>query len=299
MKTTVHTPVLLQEVEECLNIELGDTVVDGTVGGGGHAYALASKLSSRGVFVGIDLDPQALARAQTRTESLPCKKIFVEDNYRNLETILSENGIDSVNKVLIDLGLSSDQLDVSGRGFSFTRDEPLSMVFGQKGITFTAAEIVNEWDVENLTSIFQGYGEERSSWRIAQRIVQEREKTPIETTTQLVQVIESAIPAWKRKTARTHPATRIFQALRMAVNDEVRSLEEGLAAIAAHLAPGGRVAIITFESITDRIVKHTFRDMAEDGRGTVLTKKPIIPREREVVNNPRSRSAKLRVFEKN
>lgn len=295
---TVHTPVLLQEVETYLDVQPGDTVVDGTVGGGGHAFALASHLSSTGTFVGIDLDTDALVRAQKQLELLSCKKVFVEDNYRNLDNILTVHSIETVDKALIDLGLSSDQLDVSGRGFSFLKDEPLSMVFGTKGILFSAAEIVNEWDAENLTTIFQSYGEEKSAWRIAYRIVEEREKAPINTTADLVRVIESVIPAWKRKTVRTHPATRVFQALRMAVNDEFRSLEEGLAAIQGRLVPGGRVAIITFESITDRVVKHTFRKLAEEGKGTVLTKRPVTPSEEEVQKNPRSRSAKLRVFEK-
>lgn len=295
MRQTAHIPVLLHEVVALIDVEPDDVIVDCTLGGAGHAYALAQKLSANGTFVGIDLDPEALARAQERLKDLPCKKIFVEDNYRNLSVILAAHKIPFISKALIDLGLSSDQLDTSGRGFSFTRDEPLSMAFG-KGHTFDAAEIVNTWDEENLATIFQKYGEEKFARRIAHAVVTEREKKEIRTTHEVVAVIEQALPKFILKTARKHPATRVFQALRMTVNDEYQSLTHGLDAILQHLAPQGRVAVITFESIMDRAVKHTFRQWADASIAMLLTKKPIIPGADEVVRNPRARSAKLRAI---
>lgn len=295
---TAHTPVLLKEVVDALMVQPNDVVVDCTLGGAGHALALASKLSKDGTFVGIDLDPEALERAQERLKDFSCKKIFVESNYKNLESILKTNEIKHVDKMLIDLGLSSDQLDASGRGFSFTKDEPLSMTFG-KGHTFDAAEIVNTWDEENLATIFQNYGEEKFARRIARTLVTAREKETVKTTHDLVKIIEQALPTFILKTARKHPATRVFQALRMTVNDEYPSLVEGVNAAKAALAPEGRIAVITFESIMDRAVKHSFKKWVEEGEGKVLTKKPITPTQDEIEKNPRARSAKLRVFIKN
>lgn len=295
---TVHTPVLLHEVISLLDVKHDDVIVDCTLGGGGHAYALAQKLSRDGTFIGIDLDPDALARGQERLKDLPCRKIFVEDNYRNLSVILAMHKIQFISKALIDLGLSSDQLDQSGRGFSFTKDEPLSMTFGKKAI-FNAQEILNDWDEENLVTIFKQYGEEPFAKRIARAIVTSREQNAIVTTFDLVRIIEKALPRYIVKTARKHPATRVFQALRMTVNDEYRSLTLGLSAIMEHLNSYGRVAVITFESVTDRTVKHTFRQWAQEGDATLLTKKPIIPSAEEAEHNPRARSAKLRVILKN
>jgi 16S rRNA (cytosine1402-N4)-methyltransferase len=290
---TVHTSVLLHEVVSLLDVEHDDVIVDCTLGGGGHAYVLAQKLSKDGMFIGIDLDPDALLRAQERLQDLPCTKIFVEDNYQNLSLILATHKIPFISKALIDLGLSSDQLDQSGRGFSFTKDEPLSMTFGRKA-TFDAQEIVNDWDEENLVTIFKQYGEEPFAKRIARAIVTSREQVAIVTTSDLVHIIEEALPRYIIKTARKHPATRVFQALRMTVNDEYQSLTLGLGAIMEHLESHGRVAVITFESVTDRTVKHTFRQWAQEGSATLLTKKPIIPSLEETERNPRARSAKLR-----
>ena len=295
---TVHTSVLLHEVVSLLDVEHDDVIVDCTLGGGGHAYVLAQKLSKDGTFIGIDLDPDALARGQERLKDLPCKRIFVEDNYQNLSAILAIHKIPFINKALIDLGLSSDQLDQSGRGFSFTKDEPLSMTFGRKA-TFDAQEIVNDWDEENLVTIFKQYGEEPFAKRIARAIVTSREQVAIVTTSDLVHIIEEALPRYIIKTARKHPATRVFQALRMTVNDEYQSLTLGLGAIMEHLESHGRVAVITFESVTDRTVKHTFRQWAQEGRATLLTKKPTIPSVEETEHNPRARSAKLRGILKN
>ncbi len=294
MTPTVHTPVLLHEVVALLNVQQNDTIVDCTLGGAGHAYALAATLSRDGLFIGIDLDRDAIGRGEGRLNGLSCKKIFVEDTYRNLGAILTAHGVDRIDKVLIDLGLSSDQLDVSGRGFSFTKDESLSMAFGQTPV-FDAREIVNTWDEENLITIFRQYGEEVRAGRIARAIVHAREAQPIDTTQELVAVIEQALPSFIVKTARKHPATRIFQALRMTVNDEYQSLTEGLETIIRYLAPHGRVAVITFESVMDRVVKRAFKQWANDGIVTLLTKKPVIPSSDEIRDNPRSRSAKLRV----
>lgn len=293
---TAHHSVLLHEAIEGLALERGDTVVDGTLGGAGHARAIVERLGPAGTLIGFDLDHDAIERAQSALAGVAPKVVLIESNFRHLSQELEQRGIGSVTKVLFDLGWSSFQLSV-GRGFSFLRDEPLLMTYSADPAVLTARDIVNEWEESSIADVLFGWGEERYARRIAKRIVEHREQSPIETTGDLVSVIRAAVPSSYRY-GHLHPATRSFQALRIAVNDEMGALEEGLAAAWQLLAPGGRIAIITFHSIEDRIVKQTFLRFAEAG-GTRVTRKAVGPSDAELAENPRARSAKLRIIEKN
>lgn len=311
---TVHTPVLLHEVVEGLALRKGMTVVDCTVNAAGHTVAIAEELGLTGTIVGIDADPQAISRARERVGPLPCKVHLSNGNFRDLASILDSLGIKTVNAVLFDLGLSSDQLESSGRGFSFQGDEPLSMNFSggfddskrEGGLsdvhssadspqTLTARDIVNEWSEESLADVIWGYGGERYARRIAKAIVEARALSIIERTSTLVTIVESAVPASYRR-ARLHPATKTFQALRVAVNDELGALRTALPQAWEMLEPGGRLAVVSFHELEDRIVKFFFKDKKLTGEGAPLTKKPIVPGSREVAENPRARSAKLRII---
>lgn len=291
---TVHAPVLLHEVIEGLGILPDDVVVDATLGGGGHAAAILSRLSKHGLYIGIDLDQEAIARVQAKLSTSAARVVLVENNYRHLATILRDLEVRSINRMLIDLGLSSDQLDQSGRGFSFNRDEPLRMTFSAHS-GGTAKDAVNHWSEASLADVIYGFGEETKARRIAKAIVGAREVGPIETSGQLADIITDAVGGRRGK---AHPATKTFQALRMAVNDELDSLKEGLAAGRGLLAKGGRIAVISFESITDRVVKTTFKEWEREGDMHVVTRRPIAPDADEVACNPRSRSAKLRIVER-
>lgn len=292
-----HDSVLLEEAVENLQIKAGDTVVDGTVGGAGHFSALLGALSGSGTLVGIDADADAIVRGKSAAEGVSGTKVhLVEDNFRNLSAILEERGIDRISGALFDLGWSGYHLS-SGRGFSFRADEPLLMTYGTPEDGKTAADLINQATEESLSDIIFTLGEERFARQIARGIVQERKMHRILTTTDLVRVIEASTPSWYQH-RRLHPATKTFQALRMAVNDELGALRDGLTSALSHLEPGGRIAVITFHSIEDRIVKSMFRDAAHAGTGTVVTKKPLVPSLREARENPRARSAKLRVFER-
>lgn len=295
-----HTTVLLKEAVDMLSIASTDTVVDGTVGGTGHFASVLSLLSSDGTLIGIDLDADALERAREivgadMREDRPVVHL-VADNFRNLSRILERLHIESIDKALYDLGWSGYQLG-QGKGFSFRADEPLLMTYGDPEAKGSAAELVASLTEAELADLIYEYGEERYARGIASAIVRAREKERILTTGALVSAIESGVPASYRN-GRIHPATRTFQALRIAVNDEFGAIDEGIRAAIKHLSPGGRVAVITFHSIEDRIVKNLFKELAEAGAGSVLTKKVIAPSREEVVANPRARSAKLRVFEK-
>ncbi len=298
---TVHIPVLLQEVLANLELQEGSIVLDGTIGGGGHALAMMSKIGKEGALIGIDADSAALDRArEVFAKAKPeCTIHLVQDNFSNLSNVLNTLEIDSVNAALFDLGLSSDQLEVSGRGFTFQKDEPLTMtlsdVIGDD--TLTAEEIVNDWAEENLADIIYGYGGERYSRRIAKGIVQARAESRIMTTEQLVEIIKASVPGHYRH-GKTNPATKTFQALRITVNDELGAAKKALNDVMQYLAPRGRVAVITFHSLEDRLVKRLFKQWQEDGLGTIITKKPIAPSSEEVRENKRSRSSKLRVFQK-
>lgn len=288
----------MKEVLKALDVQQGDTVVDATLGGAGHFTKLLSALSDGGSIVGIDADLGAVERgreayANDRRPERPIANL-VNDNFRNLARILERLGIGTVDKILFDLGWSGYQIATS-RGFSFQNDEPLLMTYGEGGET--AADIVNSSSEADLADIIFTYGEERFAHGIARAIVAARAKGRILTTGQLVQAIEAGVPAWYRK-GKTHPATKTFQALRIFVNDEIGALRDGLDAALAVLAPSGRLAVISFHSIEDRIVKNVLRDAAHAGFGLVTTKKPVVPSRAEILRNRRARSAKLRVFER-
>ena len=295
-----HIPVLLQETLEGLDLHQGDRVFEGTVGLGGHAQEILKRIGDKGFYVGIDQDSQALKHAEERLKSYKVAKIFREENFRNLDRVLDEASLPVVDKILFDIGLSNLQLEESGRGFSFKHDEPLLMTFKtspQKG-ELTAKEIVNEWGVDSLTDIIRGYGEDKFAHRIATAIVASREVKPIETTSELAQIVTESLPASLRH-GRINLATKTFQALRITVNDELGALRQALTKGFERLAPGGRMAVISFHSLEDRIVKNFFKDLGTQNLGTIITKKPISPGEEELKTNPKSRSAKLRIIKKN
>jgi 16S rRNA (cytosine1402-N4)-methyltransferase len=293
-----HDSVLMKEVLAELDIQPSDTVVDATLGGAGHFSQMLKALGEGGTIVGIDADPSAVERARAayaldRRPGRPTAHV-INDNFRNLSRILERLGIGEVDKILFDLGWSGYQI-AEPRGFSFQSDEPLLMTYGEGGET--AADIVNSSTEEDLANLIYAYGEEHYSRGIARAIVAARSKERILTTAQLVAAIEEGTPR-SYKAHKTHPATKTFQALRIAANDEIGALKEGLAAALSALAPSGRLAVISFHSIEDRVVKNTLKDAALLGQGRLSPKKPIAPSREEALANRRSRSAKLRVFEK-
>lgn len=296
---TVHIPVLLSETLSQLNLRPHSVYVDGTFGGGGHASAVWEALKGKVTIIGFDRDKEALSRAKTRLTKLGAKPILFNESFRNMERVLTEENLTPVDAILLDIGISSDQLDASGRGFSFLRDEPLEMTmeYPITDETLTAKVLLNSASEEALANMIYAYGEERYARRIAKVIVERRQVHPLMTTFDLVSCVDAAVPS-AYKLGRIHPATRTFQAIRIAVNDELRALEEGINGGWNSLASGGRLAVITFHSLEDRIVKQTFKTLASDGSGKIITKKPVGPNESEAKTNPRARSAKLRVIEK-
>src|SRR3989344_6274158 len=300
-----HRAVLLHEAIGQLGIKSGDIVVDATLGGGGHAKAIAESLGKGGMLIGMDLDQDAVERARTALKDFSKPKIhLVAANFRNLSSELAKLGVTKIDKALFDLGWSGYQLS-AGRGFSFSArggqatDEPLMMTYSANPSesTLTAAMIVNEWAEESIADIIFGWGEERYSRRIAKRIIEQRASAPFKTSRELAEAISAAVPAVYRH-GRIHPATRNFQALRIAVNDELGALKNGLTGTWASLAEGGRIAVITFHSIEDREVKRLFLKWEQGGDGKRITRSPIRAGAEEIKANPRSRSAKLRVIEK-
>jgi 16S rRNA (cytosine1402-N4)-methyltransferase len=289
--SSVHVSVLPDEVIRWLAPQPGMVLVDGTLGGGGHARALAAGVGPNGLVIGIDRDPAAVDRAERELRGLPMK--LAAANFRDLPELLNELEISAVDGVLLDLGISSDQLADSSRGFSFWAEGPLDLRFDPTSGE-PARRLVNRLSPEHLTKLISAYGEERYSRRIAQAIVRRRRERPIETSAELAELVRSVVPA-SRDTQRLDPATRTFQALRIAVNEELKSLQIGLRRIPACLRPGGRLAVISFHSLEDRMVKEAY---LADQRLKVLTRRPLRPSEREVDDNPRSRSAKLRVAER-
>ena len=291
-----HTPVLLKESIDNLNLKPGQVLLDGTLGGGGHSAYAIQKYGVR--VIGLDLDSDAEARARKAIGD-DTKLSFYNIGFQDLDIVLAKEGITEVDGIILDLGVSSFQLDDADRGFSFRRDEPLLMTL-QKEPTAddtTASDIVNSWGEENLADIIYGYGEEKYSRRIARAIVEARALGEIKTTFQLVSIIEGAVPAVYRR-GRIHPATRTFQALRIATNNELGNIEHGLAKGFVALKPGGRMAVISFHSLEDRIVKRFFALKKEVAEATLVGKRPIVPTEEELRDNPRSRSSKLRILEK-
>ena len=295
----IHKTVLLNEVINGLAINPRDVIVDGTLGGGGHSEAIAKIFGSDMRIIGLDLDQEALYRARMRLDAFTTNTSFYNASFRNLDEVLDDLHIPKVHKIIFDLGLSSNQFEESGRGFSFQKDEPLLMTFKKelKPDDLTAREIVNNWDEANIADIIYGYGEEMYARRIAKKIVEKRKIKPIETTFELVEIIKEATPFWYHR-RKIHPATKTFQALRITVNDEIGSLKEGVKKGFERLEKAGRLAIISFHSLEDRIIKHYFKEKADSKEGLLITKKPIVPSHSEIGENPRSRSAKLRIIEK-
>ena len=285
----VHRPVLLEEVLAGLNPSPGQVIVDGTVGAGGHARAIAMRVGPTGRVIGLDRDPEMLELAEAATSGLPVT--LVKARYSDLHRVLDDLDIDGIDGILLDLGLSSDQLSWAHRGFSFSHDGPLDMRFDPR-TRESAADLVNNLPEDELADIFFQFGEERHSRRVARRIVEARRVEPITTTGRLSEIVRKSIPG---KWGAIDPSTRVFQALRIAVNDELEHLDAALANLPDLLNDHGRAAIISFHSLEDRKVKHAFREADEL---LVITKKPITATAEENHINPRARSAKLRVAER-
>jgi 16S rRNA (cytosine1402-N4)-methyltransferase len=284
---------LLDEVIHWLAPRAGQVVVDGTLGGGGHTRAIAERVGTGGTVIALDRDPAAVARAEKTLAGLPVK--LAQRSFADVPEVLAEIGIAAVDGIVLDLGLSSDQLADPERGFSFNADGPLDLRFDPEAGE-PAARLVNRLSAEHLAEIMFHFGEERFSRRIAQAVVDQRREQPIQTARDLAELIRRVVPPPRgRERERIDPATRTFQALRIAVNDELKTLEIALRRLPDCLKPGGRLAIISFHSLEDRRVKESFR---YDPRLRVLTRKPIRPTEAEMARNPRSRSAKMRVGER-
>jgi len=302
-----HKSIMMKEVLEALDIQSNETVVDATIGGAGHFTNMLAALGEGGVIIGIDADATAVERgreayARDRRQDRPIAHL-VNDNFRNLSRILERLGIGQIDKILFDLGWNGYQI-AAPRGFSFSsregsafdgQDQPLLMTYGEGGTT--AADIVNSSSEEDLASIIFSYGEERFARNIAHSIVSARSPNRILTTGALVAAILAGTPEWYHH-RKIHPATKTFQALRIATNDEIGALREGLSSALNSLAPNGRIAVISFHSIEDRVIKNILRDAAHLGLGTLMSKKPLVPSHSEIIENHRARSAKLRVFEK-
>lgn len=305
-----HESVLPEETIEYLNVKPDGIYVDGTLGGGGHSFRILEKLSN-GKLIGIDQDEEALKAAAERLAPFKDKAILVKDNYVNIKNVLQQLNIEKVDGILLDIGVSSYQIDNPDRGFSYKEDAPLDMRM-DRDRPLTAKEVVNTYSKEELSRIIREYGEDNFAANIAKHIVTEREKTPIETTGQLAAIVEQAIPAKVRKGKKGF-AKKTFQAIRIEVNSELDVLKDSIDTMIDLLNPGGRLCIITFHSLEDRIVKNAFRQNQEPctcprdfpvcvcgkvSKGHVLTKRPVIPSEEECSRNKRATSAKLRVFEK-
>ena len=306
-----HKSVLLYETVDSLNIRPDGIYVDGTLGGGGHAYEVCRRLGEHGRLIGIDQDADAIAAATKRLEPFADKVTVVRSNYENIASVLHELGIEKVDGIYLDLGVSSYQLDTASRGFTYREDAPLDMRMDLRN-TQTAADIVNTYSEMELYRIIRDYGEDRFAKNIAKHIVRQRQEKPYETTGELIETIKAAIPAKIRATGG-HPAKRTFQAIRIELNHELDVLNCSIDTMIDLLNPGGRLSIITFHSLEDRIVKKRFRDnenpcicppefpvcmCGRKSKGTVITRKPIVPGEEELEYNKRSKSSKLRVFER-
>lgn len=306
-----HASVLLDETIRELKIKPDGIYVDGTLGGGGHAYHVLSRLSNEGRYIGIDQDEDAIRASTKRLAPFKDKVTIVRDNYVNMPNVLKDLGISHVDGILLDLGVSSFQLDEKDRGFTYREDVPLDMRMDQRQ-SFSARDIVNGYSEQELFHIIRDYGEDKFAKNIAKHIAAEREKAPIETTGQLIEVIKHAIPM-KIRAVGGHPAKRTFQAIRIECNRELDVLKTSLDQMIELLNPEGRLCIITFHSLEDRIVKRAFRKnenpctcppnfpictCGNESKGKVITRKPILPTEEELTRNKRAKSSKLRVFER-
>ena len=306
-----HKSVLLYETVDSLNIKPDGIYVDGTLGGGGHAFEVASRLGENGRLIGIDQDADAIKAATERLEPFKEKVTIVRSNYRNIREVLTGLGIQKVDGIYLDLGVSSYQLDTAERGFTYRENAPLDMRMDQRNEK-TAADIVNDYTEMELFRVIRDYGEDKFAKNIAKHIVRARESGRIETTDQLVEIIKAAIPA-KMRMEGGHPAKRTFQAIRIELNKELEVLTDSIDTMIDLLNPDGRLSIITFHSLEDRIVKLRFRDnenpcvcppnlpvcvCGKKSKGKVITRKPIIPADEEIEENKRSKSSKLRVFER-
>ena len=306
-----HVPVLYQECMDSLNIRPDGIYVDGTLGGGGHASGIGSRLNEKGTLIGIDRDTDALDAAGRRLEGLRCRTELVHNTYANIKEVLSELNISGINGALLDIGVSSFQLDNKDRGFSYMHDAPLNMRMNRED-RFSAYDVVNRYDKKQLQEVIKKYGEEKWASRISDFIVKNRQTAPIETTGQLVEIIKAAIPASARREG-PHPAKRTFQAIRIEVNGELEQIGQAVDEFCDVLLPGGRLCIITFHSLEDRIVKEAFNRRLNPctcpkefpvcvcgkvSDAVKVTGKPITAGESELADNPRARSAKLRVIEK-
>lgn len=306
-----HTSVLLQETIDGLNIRPDGVYVDGTLGGGGHSYEIASRLSDRGQLIGIDQDEAAITAAGERLKEFGDRVIIVRSNYRNTKSILQSLQIEKIDGMMLDLGVSSYQLDTEERGFSYRYDAPLDMRMDKRQ-TLTARDIVNGYSEMELFRVIRDYGEDKFAKNIAKHIVAARQQSPIETTGRLNEIIKAAIPA-KMRAEGGHPSKRTYQAIRIECNKELEVLRDSLEELIGLLNPGGRLCIITFHSLEDRIVKSAFKKAENPcicppsfpvcvcgkvSQGKVITNKPILPGEEELERNSRAKSAKLRIFER-
>ncbi|NLL70865.1 MAG: 16S rRNA (cytosine(1402)-N(4))-methyltransferase RsmH [Epulopiscium sp.] len=306
-----HVSVLLEECIQGLNIKPDGSYLDGTLGGAGHSEAICHHLGEKGVLIGIDQDRHAIEAAQERLEKFEDRIILYQDNFANVKNVLEKVEVLKVNGIVLDLGVSSYQLDEAERGFSYMQDGPLDMRMDPEGLR-SAQNVINEYSEEDLARIIKEYGEERWAKRIARFIVEERKKKPFTTTMELVEVIKKAVPKGARRDG-PHPAKRTFQAIRIEVNQELAILEQSIKDMVDVLDTGGRLCIITFHSLEDRIVKQTFRHLenpcicppdfpicicGKQPVAKIITRKPILPTNEEIGINPRARSAKLRILEK-
>lgn len=300
--SSVHKTVLLNETIDGLNLSAKSraemTVLDGTFGGGGHSAEICRKFPGIKI-IAIDQDKSAFKKAESKFKNSNCKLSLHNVNFKDLSEVLKEEGVKKVDGIILDLGLSSDQLESSGRGFSFMKEEPLLMTMKASPTPedLTAIDVVNTWEEKNLADVIYGYGEEKYARRIAREIVAARKNKKIETTFDLVEIIKKAVPVGYQR-GRLHFATRTFQAIRIAVNNELGVLQEGLVNGFKVLKEGGRMSVISFHSLEDRIVKNFYKQKAKESKAVLVNKKPILASDEEQKDNPRSRSAKLRVLEK-
>lgn len=294
----VHKPVFCNEVLAIFHPRPGDAYIDATVNGGGHAKIILEKVGERGRVLGLDWDCGLLERLREENKKNAVNNfLLVCTNYRDLRSVAEKHGIRQVHGILFDLGFSSYQIECSGRGFSFLRDEPLDMRYHPQGGEQNAEEIINTWPCSRIEHIIAEYGEERYARKIAQNICNARRRQKISHTLTLVDIIQKSVPGGYRR-GRLHPATRTFQALRIAVNRELENLTEVLPDAFTLLSPGGILIVIAFHSLEDRIVKNFFQKCRREDRGNIVTKKPLFPTHEEMRENPRARSARLRALEK-